>query len=125
MSGSESSFDDEPNVFNWESSDDRSDSTSEVPSFDSAKSQDSEAKVIKEKAKVGHSAVCGDDQQTTGAVPLATVPCCIDCTSTSQYYEFFITDTQATEWHFCYQLEPSTSGRIEPIADNDTTLGYL
>ncbi|CAL2270927.1 unnamed protein product [Prunus armeniaca] len=48
MSDSESRYDSEPNAFDGESSDDRKDTSSEVLSFDSASSKDTEVEIVGE-----------------------------------------------------------------------------
>ena len=51
MSNSESQYDNEPNAFNGESSDDQRDLASEALSFDSADSEDAEVEIIGERVK--------------------------------------------------------------------------
>lgn len=80
MSDSGSLYDSEPNVFDGESSDDQRDTGSEALSFGNA---DNEVEVIGEKIKVVPSFCREKVLQTDKAMPLAVVPCDVDCASTS------------------------------------------
>ncbi|CAL2270281.1 unnamed protein product [Prunus armeniaca] len=51
-------------------------------------------------------------------MPLATIPCSIDCASTSQYCKFLIRDTRVLDRHVSYHLEASISGCGEAAVDS-------
>ncbi|CAL8167538.1 unnamed protein product [Prunus armeniaca] len=51
-------------------------------------------------------------------MPLATIPCSIDCDCISQYCKFLIRDTRVLDRHVSYHLEASISGCGEAAADS-------
>lgn len=118
MSNSESPYDNEPNTFDRESSDNQRDTNSEALGFNSAESEDAEVEVIKERAKVVPSIGRRSVRPTDGAVPLAVIPCDVNCASISQYCKFLMRDTQLPDRHASYHLEASTSSRGVAVAES-------
>lgn len=53
-------------------------------------------------------------------MPLGTIPCSIDCASTSQYCEFLIRDTRVLDQHVNYHSEASISGGGEAAAESSS-----
>lgn len=118
MSDSESQFGSEPNAFDGDSSDGQIGTESASLSWESA---EAEVEVVVQKTKAVPSMGREEMRPTAEAVPLAIVPCGVDCASTSQYCEFLMNDTHRPERHVSYQSEASTSGRVDAAAEASST----
>lgn len=57
---------------------------------------------------------------TIGALSLATVPCSVECASTSQHCECLMRDTPMPDLHVSYHSETSTSCCVEAVAESSS-----
>ncbi|CAL9025282.1 unnamed protein product [Prunus brigantina] len=110
MSNNESRYDSEPNTFDRGSLDDRQGNSSEALSF------------VGDRVGFVPTHCRRKGLITAQPVPLVTVPYSAQSPSASQYCEFLMRDTRAPEHHASYQLETSTSGGGDVVAESSPRL---